>query len=339
MEYPSLWFSRKLGRAAQPAQQRTPAPCRGWHAYVQEQKRGTKRSMADIGREWQAMGDEQRRPYYQPRGPQQNPAEAQAARPAQPGVAGSSIFPHSGDDFYPISAVELGDLPKHVAALSKLWSRTVGDGVVTPAPRFEAPVRHLCEETYGRARCATDIDDAAKARLSILRRSLRSWAVHRHPKPCRYDQVWTALGMLYFGPKANAAGGSGGVAPGRVALLVYPELGPLELVFCVQPSLAVQPGDLVTMDLQLEQMANLAKITRSPRAYANVRNGQPNAFVNGWQAGCVFNRFSEFRFLSRFATVGVGVTKASGCALRFYLIPPQDDGFPVPKPGRELHRL
>jgi hypothetical protein len=232
---------------------------------VQEQKSGSKRKLEDLGPEWRAMTPAQRMPYYAARGQHENPEQAQAAPPQRP--CGSSIFPYGGDGFYPISDAELGDMPRHVPSLSKLWSRTVGDGVVRPAAHFDAAVKHLCEETYGRARCATDVDNATKARLDSLRRSLKTWAVHRHPKPSLFDQVWTALGMLYFGPKENAAGGSGEDAPGRVGLLLYPELSPLELVFCLQPTFAVQPGDVVNVDLKLEQMANHAKVTRSQRGY------------------------------------------------------------------------
>lgn len=213
------------------------------------------------------MGDEQRLPYYAARGTQQSLEQEGAAHPPRPCPTGSSVFPYSGDDFYPISAAGLGDLPKHVSALSRLWSKTVGDGAVKPAARFDAPVKHLCEETYGRACCATDLDSATSARLASLRRSLKSWASHRHPKPCRSDQVWTALGMLYFGPKENVAGGSAQVPSGRIGLLLYLELSPFELVLCLQPSLVVQPGDVVTMNLQLEQLANVAKVTRRQRAY------------------------------------------------------------------------
>lgn len=211
----------------------------------------------------------QRLPYYGARDQHQHPEQAQAAPPPRPCPAGCSIFPHSGDDFYPISAAEMGDLPRHVSTLSRLWSRTVGDGVVRPEADFEAAVKHLCEETYGRARCAMDVDGATKARLQRLRRSLKTWAAHRHPKPRRFDQSWTALGMLYFGPKENEACGSAEAARGRVGLLLYSELSPLELVFCLQPSSAVQPGDVVTVSLQLEQMANQAKVIRSQWAFKN----------------------------------------------------------------------
>lgn len=219
------------------------------------------------------MSPAQRMPYYPARGQRGNPEQAQAVPPPRQRLTGSSIFPYSGDDFYPIGAAELGDMPRHVSSLSKLWSKTVGDGVVRPAAHFDAPVKHLCEETYGRACCANDVDNATKARLDSLRRSLKTWAVHRHPKPSRFDQIWTSLGMLYFGPKENAAGGSGDDASGRVGLLLYPELSPLELVFCLQPILAVQPGDVIKMDLQLEQMANHVQITRSQWGYMNIQIG------------------------------------------------------------------
>ena len=232
--------------------------CCGWQAFVRERRTGSKRSLAEIGEEWRSLGEaEKRRRRSQPAVlPAAVPRPAAAAPP-------TSVWPCAGDDYYPITAEHLGEVPQAVRTLNQLWQRTVGDGVVKPAAAFEAPVRHLCEETLGWGNCESLTDAATKARLEGIRRALRVWAGNGHPKAVRFDEVWGKLAMLYFGPKGDPPAGSADEPRGRVALLLYMEVSPLMLIFCHQPSLALQPGCTVNLDLELPRLTTHVSVVRT----------------------------------------------------------------------------
>ncbi len=115
---------------------------------------------------------------------------------------------------------------------------------------------------YGPGRCKRDLVDGDVASLAAKMAMLMQWARAKHPRTCQFDGTWSPMALLYFGPKAAAAAGSGDAPQGAVVLLLYAEFGPNVLVACHNKHLPVKPGDTIEMDLSLDTIITHADLQR-----------------------------------------------------------------------------
>ena len=219
--------------------------------------------MQEISADWQGLTEEQRSAYDRDRDelPRRTVPAAPVARSAN--SVGRSTFPFSGDDCYPLRTDLLGDLPKRIGKQSSQWADVIGCCPVRPRCKLDAPVRHLCEDVYGRGVCSSTISpDAQRAHDSALVR-LRNWCSIRRCKPCKLTDMWDRLGIFYVGPRVAPAAGADALPPGYVGLLIYTELSPLECVVCLKRALPPSIGDRIDFELSMATLADHIETIRT----------------------------------------------------------------------------
>lgn len=187
-----------------------PARC-AWHAFMQ--KRRATLSLAQCAETWRGMSADERAEWA-PR-----PLGAAPAAPLPP--ESPCPWPCCGDDIYPMSCEALKEVAPRVGDLSKAWQLRIGDSCVEPAPPFEAPPPHFCEQMIGRGLCVeTTAADEYRA-LDVVFRRFNRWSSIFKAPPTAYDGAWTSLPLLYIGPRPGAAAGSGGLERGLAALFLF----------------------------------------------------------------------------------------------------------------------
>jgi hypothetical protein len=84
-----------------------------WHYFVRKHRH--EHDLAALGLQWNAMSAQQK-------------ADVQALADAQPvalpepaPLAAKSAWPHTGDDWYPVDAASMDDVPAAVPRLSQAW--------------------------------------------------------------------------------------------------------------------------------------------------------------------------------------------------------------------------
>lgn len=117
-----------------------------WQRFVEAKRTGTKRSFADLGRDWAEVSMAARQRYAAP-APAAGQAQAApapatppdpvaapvgATAPAAPAAPTSparcrSVWPHVGDDYYPIRIDKMGDVPRRIGALCSQWRKHIGN--------------------------------------------------------------------------------------------------------------------------------------------------------------------------------------------------------------------
>ena len=234
-----------------------------WQMFVKEKKSGTCRTLKDIADEWHALPEAERRERCR-RVPQDTATPARlpdAVRRAR-NTHGHAVWPHAGDDFYPVRPEVLADVPKHIGVLSQQWCSRIGSEVLRADRTIEAPVKHLCEEKYGCGVCSAAVSDEVKSKFETAHERLKRWCTLCRPKSAKFDTMWEPLGMLYFGPRTDPARGAGEQPPGLVALLLAAKLSPFTCVVCQRHVAAPQPGDRIDLTLDSNTLLSDVAITR-----------------------------------------------------------------------------
>ena len=100
--------------------------------------------MADLAAEWRGLSAEEKAAF---RRPAALPLPAQVDAPSVTNARGQEVWPHSGDELYPIRSVVLGDLAQRVGRLSQQWANRIGRATVKASCDFDAQVKHVCGAT------------------------------------------------------------------------------------------------------------------------------------------------------------------------------------------------
>ena len=250
-----------------------------WHDFVRSKRTGTKRTLQELGETWAGMTADEKNA-FQPR-----PVPANLAEPPQPRA---SLWPNWGDVFYPISIANMQGVSERVGPLNTAWRDRIGNGVIGPRDRWEAPVEHLCGETFGfiSGRCATLLPAEDVRGQKAWKAHFRTWCRLVRPAEGKVDGTFSPVGLLYLGPAVAPAAGAADRPPGRLVACLYADLGTVfEASLCMQDSLPISVGDVIDLELTTQHLCDHQKATRTAlhqrvRILRCSRFGNPLAMQN-----------------------------------------------------------
>lgn len=243
-------------RALEPIMREAAKPAKSaYHEFVRK-GRAAGQTIREIAADWRTLTPEEMAEHQPKR-------DSREAMPAKPSPA-KRVWPYCGDEFYPISARNIADASTQIGILAQRWTERVGSGAIQAAGHFDAELRHLCEAIFGRAQCRTMLTELEVATRERWHKALLKWARMARPKSHKYNEAWSALGMCYMGPAVMAAAGADAPpADGYVTLCLDADLSATPSVaLCMQPSIPLQPGHVIDIDLSRNRLVAHQKWSR-----------------------------------------------------------------------------
>ena len=217
-----------------------------WRNFVRQH--GGKDNMAALAGRWHGMSKEEKTAYM--RNDRVAGVASQRAglgQPHSPPQQRQFPFPSCAEDeYYPIGASKMKEVPGNVASLSKRWAETIGSGTIRPRCLIDAPAVHVCEEALGQGRCKADMPSGELAQLDACKARLSSWSKMTKAKDVTWDCVWRCLPLFFVGPGADAAGRSDEPMCGILMLLLASEYRPPSQIFYVDKCPCPAPGDIIS---------------------------------------------------------------------------------------------
>ena len=235
-----------LEKRARAARFRTPTlPRSRYHKFTQV-KRKEGLSFADISKAWDGLSADEQAAF------DIDPAQVPPALDRQ--LRAPLVWPCANDDCYPLSCEHVEDVAKDVSLFSRQWDAKIGRATIHEAAHFDAPPKHVCEETLGRKRCRNNVDMVA--RLPVLdecRKKLHRWCKITRAAPTKFNEVYKPLQMFYLGP-AVAPASSTDIPRGRLGLVIYAECGTFAWVVLIKPSFKPTVGDVANFEANFDTL-------------------------------------------------------------------------------------
>lgn len=183
--------------------------------------------------------------------------------PPPPAPPPSVPWPGVADSFYPLAVDQLGDLPADVETMSGTWRRRIGRDVIKADRVIEAPVKHLCETTWGEGLCTARLNEDVRASLAHIHKRLTTWATMTKPKKVNFDEWWSELPLFFVGHNNEGGAASAEDRRGLVLLLIDADFNPKRQIVFTGKFVRPLVGSTVAFDdLQLCNLSGHAELAR-----------------------------------------------------------------------------
>lgn len=217
--------------------------------------------MTTLAERWAGMRGEAKAAWHRP-------AEAGAEGPALPPPAAPAVpalWPGCSDEFYPVSAANLGDVPSAVRKLAADWHCTVPNQAVRPRVVVEAQASRTCCDIWGRGRCEAQIDAGQQAAIASCKSRMRVWGSFGKVPEAKFDELWQKVSLFFIGRRLGGVAGSAEEdLRGLGMLLVSSEGNPASQLFFANRFPVPNVGDTLRFtDLSLQSFLDDNDIART----------------------------------------------------------------------------
>ncbi|CAE7276767.1 unnamed protein product [Symbiodinium microadriaticum] len=227
-----------------------------WRHYMRRHMQAGK-TMKQVAQQWRQESDEAKALLAAEvaRAPRP-PASPQLAVPVTAPVAPAtvSVWPHCGDDFYPLRADCLESMVDEVRPLAESWVRRVGETECKPMTATVSDCGPLCRTT----KCVRTLQDWQSSVLEHVRVKLNRFAAFCKAKPPNLGDMWPALPALHI--HIEASSGSSADRPKGLTLLQLSPLHDAQVYCLATPSAAPVPAEGVVLQFE-PQIDNLRGAT------------------------------------------------------------------------------
>ena len=206
----------------------------GWVEFVRANSQPGQ-SFRALSQQWAAQGRDGKARFAtaaKSRTARRPPASPQLAPPPQLAPAAPerprAVWPHCGNDFYPLRQEVLGDMAGAIRSLAACWMRRVGEGPCKPAQAIAQECGPWCRGDV----CVATLTDPHQRALEYMRVKLNRFSAFSKTKVPALEDMWEALPVLHVNVRDAAGSGSSADQPRGATFL---QLCPLHdnQVFCL----------------------------------------------------------------------------------------------------------